>query len=401
MSNYSQLTLFTPKDALVTGNPLKLLRGAEFDAEFAAISTAIATKLDTTAAGALGANPSASVGLSAVNGVASTFIRSDGAPALSQAIVPTWTGTHTFGNALTRLTASSPTLRVRDTGGAANAKVWDSMMAAGSYLFQLVDDAESTSKNVLKFDRTVQNITAMAFGNATDNPTFAFLGTGTTTFTGALAGVGAAWSGVHTFTGAANRAVFNATSGNDVATFQNAGASRVFVAVDGSGGGIFSGTGETGQGFYVSATLALVQIASATAATFASDGGLFMAGATGSSQGNGTINATKLFSNGVQAGFLSIPRSTTATTLVLADNGKCVAITANIAIPASVFAAGDSIAIYNDSAGALSITQAAGTLRLAGTATTGTRTIAARGLATIWFNVGGATPEVIATGNVT
>lgn len=43
-----------------------------------------------------GANPSASAGLSAVNGSAATFLRSDGAPALSQAIAPTWTGAHTF-----------------------------------------------------------------------------------------------------------------------------------------------------------------------------------------------------------------------------------------------------------------------------------------------------------------
>lgn len=42
------------------------------------------------------ANPTASVGLSAVNGSASTFMRSDGAPALSQAIAPTWTALHTF-----------------------------------------------------------------------------------------------------------------------------------------------------------------------------------------------------------------------------------------------------------------------------------------------------------------
>lgn len=43
-----------------------------------------------------GANPSASVGLSAVNGVATTYLRSDGAPALSQSIAPTWTGAHVF-----------------------------------------------------------------------------------------------------------------------------------------------------------------------------------------------------------------------------------------------------------------------------------------------------------------
>src|SRR5947209_1188250 len=42
------------------------------------------------------ANPTASIGLTAVNGSAATFMRSDGAPALSQSIAPTWTGVHTF-----------------------------------------------------------------------------------------------------------------------------------------------------------------------------------------------------------------------------------------------------------------------------------------------------------------
>lgn len=43
-----------------------------------------------------GANPTASIGLAAVNGSAITFMRSDGAPAISQSISPTWTGNHTF-----------------------------------------------------------------------------------------------------------------------------------------------------------------------------------------------------------------------------------------------------------------------------------------------------------------
>ena len=45
------------------------------------------------------ANPTATIGLTVVNGSATTAMRSDAAPALSQAIVPTWTGTHTFSNA--------------------------------------------------------------------------------------------------------------------------------------------------------------------------------------------------------------------------------------------------------------------------------------------------------------
>jgi hypothetical protein len=44
----------------------------------------------------LGANPSGTIGLSAVNGSATTYMRSDAAPALSQGIAPTWTSVHTF-----------------------------------------------------------------------------------------------------------------------------------------------------------------------------------------------------------------------------------------------------------------------------------------------------------------
>ena len=52
------------------------------------------------AAGGFGgfANPAASVGLVAVNGVATTAMRSDAAPALDQGITPTWTGAHIFDN---------------------------------------------------------------------------------------------------------------------------------------------------------------------------------------------------------------------------------------------------------------------------------------------------------------
>ena len=41
-------------------------------------------------------NPTATIGLTAVDGSATTWMTSDSAPALSQAIVPTWTGNHVF-----------------------------------------------------------------------------------------------------------------------------------------------------------------------------------------------------------------------------------------------------------------------------------------------------------------
>lgn len=52
----------------------------------------------------VGANPSGSVGLTTVNGSASTFLRSDGAPAINLAITPSWTGAHAFGAGITGTT---------------------------------------------------------------------------------------------------------------------------------------------------------------------------------------------------------------------------------------------------------------------------------------------------------
>jgi hypothetical protein len=48
MSNYVKATNFFTKDALLTGNPDKIIKGAEIDAEYNAIATAISSKADTT-----------------------------------------------------------------------------------------------------------------------------------------------------------------------------------------------------------------------------------------------------------------------------------------------------------------------------------------------------------------
>ncbi len=58
------------------------------------------------------ANPTGTVGLTAVNGSASSAIRSDGAPPLSQAIVPTWTAQHIFSYGM---------IAVKVTGGNASS----------------------------------------------------------------------------------------------------------------------------------------------------------------------------------------------------------------------------------------------------------------------------------------
>ena len=46
MSNYTKTTDFAAKDSLPSGDSGNIIKGAEFETEFDAISTAIATKAD-------------------------------------------------------------------------------------------------------------------------------------------------------------------------------------------------------------------------------------------------------------------------------------------------------------------------------------------------------------------
>jgi hypothetical protein len=47
MSNYVKSTNFAVKDTLNTGDPAKLVKGAEINTEFDAIATAVSTKSDS------------------------------------------------------------------------------------------------------------------------------------------------------------------------------------------------------------------------------------------------------------------------------------------------------------------------------------------------------------------
>jgi hypothetical protein len=108
------------------------------------------------------------------------------------------------------------------------------------------------------------------------------------------------------------------------------------------------------------------------------------------------------------AGYLGLPANaqTANYTAVLADRGKHIPITTGgVNLPVSVFSAGDSFVVYNNSASAQTIfANTSVTTRLAGTTTTGTgnpagnRTLAAWGLATVLCVTGGATPTFVVGG---
>ena len=76
---------------------------------------------------------------------------------------------------------------------------------------------------------------------------------------------------------------------------------------------------------------------------------------------------------------------TAAYTLTSTDSGKHIRITTGgVTVPSGVFSAGQAITVYNDSGSNQTITQGSSvTMYLGGTATTGNRTLAQRGVATL------------------
>ena len=75
---------------------------------------------------------------------------------------------------------------------------------------------------------------------------------------------------------------------------------------------------------------------------------------------------------------------TSSYTLTASDIGTLVTTDSAVTVDQNIFTAGDAITIYNNSASNITITQGTNvTFYLAGTATTGSRTLAQRGVATV------------------
>jgi hypothetical protein len=193
-----------------------------------------------------------------------------------------------------------------------------------------------------------QNTTGTA-GNVTGTVAIANGGTGATTNTAARTNLGASTVGSNLFTLTNPSAVtfIKVNADNTVAT-ETAGTFRTSIGAAASG----ANTDIT----------ALDQDITITA--------------------TGTIAADTI-------GYRGIPvnSQTAGYTLTLADASKFIRITTGgVAIPANgttAFPIGSVITVYNDSASSQNITITTDTLRLAGTATTGTRAVAQRGIATL------------------
>jgi hypothetical protein len=76
---------------------------------------------------------------------------------------------------------------------------------------------------------------------------------------------------------------------------------------------------------------------------------------------------------------------TTAYTLSLTDHGKCISTSSNVIVPPSIFSSGQNVVIFNTGTTDITITQStSATMYQVGTANTGNRTLAQKGLATVF-----------------
>jgi hypothetical protein len=102
--------------------------------------------------------------------------------------------------------------------------------------------------------------------------------------------------------------------------------------------------------------------------------------------GSGNIVATGTISDSLGNVRTIIQNSqTSAYALVATDNGKFISITTGgVTVNSGIFSAGQNVVIYNNSSSVQTITQGSGvTMTLAGSTTTGNRSLAANGVATV------------------
>jgi microcystin-dependent protein len=140
MSNYTKATNFASKDALSTGNPAKVIKGTEIDAEYTAIASAISSKADSNSPTFTGTPlaPTASAGTNTTQIASTAFVATAVAAAIPSGGIIIWSGSSASipsGWVLCNGSNSTPDLRdkfvvgagstyaVGDTGGSANAIV--------------------------------------------------------------------------------------------------------------------------------------------------------------------------------------------------------------------------------------------------------------------------------------
>lgn len=289
MSNYTQTTFFAPKDALPPSDPNKTIFGAAYDVEFGNIQTAINSKADTASAASFlsvnvtgNAAPTNGIYLSsantlafATNGTLRAVVNSTG----NWSFVAPTAG---IGLTVNAFAGSAGILQVSANGQYA---IRTDQSTSGYVVTQGMDDTGSyvSTNSATRGHRwqinAITQLQLLANGSLNlVSPTAAV--TAFTVNGNAAATVlqlkpgGSAAIGLSVLDPGANASEVRLSTTNANVTLATAGTAAIPLRLA------------------IGATVGL---------TLQTDSGLFTNGATGGSQGSGTINATGLFVNGVSA----------------------------------------------------------------------------------------------------
>jgi hypothetical protein len=114
------------------------------------------------------ANPTATIGLTAINGSAATAMRSDGSPALSQSIAPTWSAQHIFnlssaGGSASGLLMKDSVFGLQESTAAADSKNWDALPFSTNLIFRMLSDNNGTANSWMQVSRSGATPSRVAF----------------------------------------------------------------------------------------------------------------------------------------------------------------------------------------------------------------------------------------------
>lgn len=355
MSNYSQTTFFTPKDSLPPTNPAKTIFGAAYDVEFGNIATAITSKADAVSTISSITGTANQIGVVNVAGAVTLGLQQN-------VIIPT------------------PTTGVALTANGASTGIVFHAVSQGATGVPIVADT-NTFTNPQNIQIAASGTTAGTYGIGLDSSVNLIIGR----------------------TDVAHTALTISLAGNVTVSAPTSGISLLVSGPNGNHAAVFGGASSAGNSFGLlvaagtNASDAALEVNNQanTQSYFQilGNGGISIGTPTGGNQGLGTVNATGLFVNGGQL-FFGVPTSA-STVAAVTDVGKMINTSINLAVNTGVFSQGHILSVYNNSASALTINGTIATMRLAGTATTGNRTLAPRGIATLWFESGN---EVIVSG---
>lgn len=395
MSDYTQTIDFSAKDSLLSGDPNKLIKGVDFDTEFAGIAAAIATKFDTSdiasqeTAEAGASNTTlltplrasqwalAGFGFADPNEDAVFFWDdSEGEVVLGElpdsalsSNVPRKNAANTFTSTQTiSRTGGNALLTFETSDASTNEKLWSSRVVNSGTQLQLGtrDDGGSWGASFLNVTRSGTTVSTVAISGST----ITLNGVDVTNY--------ARLSQSNTFTGGTQKVqVSSGSVQHELRTTDAAGQAEQKLTTTAGSWSLFMGAASSTLSFF-----------DGTATRFSiANGGNYDFKA-------GTVTTSN--ASAAEVGFKGVPRTskTADYTITAADAGTELVLSSaadDITVQASGQPpAGSVVFLENNTGGSVDIIQGSGmTLTLDGTSTTGSRTLAPNGRAYIRFTGSG------------